>query len=185
MGLKALHSWGWEAWWGWDTKCSPFRVIVPDPHSMGPISPGARDPSYSWHMNGTSIGWYTVCSGRVWKSHLISTSPGIRVPQLLSLESLYFGKAAHSAAGFAQLGIFRWRRGMEGWNETQALDVWTGICHSSFLPGRRISLSFRCPSNWNGSVEILPLGVCFPKQVENRCSGALQFTNMQGCNWHL
>ena len=99
MGPKALHSWGWEAWWGWDTKCSPFRVIVPGPHSMGPISPGARDPSYSWHMNGTSIGWYTVCSGKVWKIHLISTSPGIQVPPpapFLRVSPLWEGSTLNS-----------------------------------------------------------------------------------------
>ena len=34
--------------------------------------------------------------------------------QLLSLESPHFGKAAHSTASFAQLGIFRVKKGNGG-----------------------------------------------------------------------
>ena len=72
MRHKAGHSWGWEDWWGWVSKRRPFKVILRGTHSMGPKSPASRESSYSENMHGKPRRWYTVWSGKVSKTHLIS-----------------------------------------------------------------------------------------------------------------
>ena len=71
MRHKGGHSWGWEVWWGWVSKCRPIKVILRGTHPMGPKSPGTRASSYIENMHEKPRRWYTVWSGKVSKTHLI------------------------------------------------------------------------------------------------------------------
>ena len=72
MSHRGGHPWGWEVWWGWVSKRRPFQVILRGTHPMCPKSPGSSASSYIENMHEKPRRWYTMWSGKVSKTHLIS-----------------------------------------------------------------------------------------------------------------
>ena len=188
MRHKGGHSWGWEDWWGWVSKCRPFKVILLGTHSMGPKSPGSRESSYSENVHGKPRGWYTVWSGKVSKMHLISHLLLLRfaIPAaLLTISPL--GESAPLTSSFVQFAICledKWEEGEPMRDNSRCWDR-----HRSLISHQQEELTTgsACPPRTRiGPEAILRFCSQLPKKrVEKWSSGALQFTNLQSFKWYL
>ena len=131
MRHKGGHSWGWEVWWGWVSKRKPFKVVLRGTHPMGPKSLGSRVSSYIENMHEKLRRWYTLWSGKVSKTLLISDLLGLgfAIPAALLAISL-LGESAPLISCSIQIAICpedereegnQWETSSRGWDTHRSL----------------------------------------------------------------
>ena len=116
MRPKAGRSWGWENWWGWVSKCSPFRVILPGPRLHG---------SQNSRCRGTFLqlkhAWDTKRMVHRLIGKSLEKAPHLLVlgfsPPASFLTISPLGESAPSTSCFEQFAICPEDEGEGGWGE--------------------------------------------------------------------